>query len=91
MKIDEMKLSVHEGAEEIFVPFNCSLSEENAEILAHIGWIRIQDDNTALIEYAIRSLIEDKIKGIEVELDTTLIDVDIENIEGGTDGPENND
>ena len=59
--------------QEIFIPFIANLSDVEADTLARIGLERIQGDQGALIDYAVRSLIEDQIKEVDVEVDMTQI------------------
>jgi len=51
-----------------FVPMEIDLTDEEATILAKIGLERITLDPSALIDYAVKSLLEDHIKvSVEAE------------------------
>jgi len=64
-----------------FVPMEIDLTDEEANILAKIGLDRIALDPTALIDYAVKSLLEEHIK-VSVEAE--------EQGEETEDGTENN-
>lgn len=59
---------------EVYVPFIANLTDDEADILAQMGLDRIQEDKLALIEYAIKSIFEDKIKELDVDIDTSEVD-----------------